>query len=120
MTSVSEQPNLRRRQTRTTLLLAVVLLTPALVGFGMKFIELFSLSRGEAEGWFALSPVVNYLLASIGFLCLFGWAAAHGMFRNMEEPKRHMLAIEGILDRQHADGNSHAAPRSTDSAPSQT
>lgn len=95
-----------RRQMWTTALLAIVLLFPSLLGFGTKFRELVALSRGEAEGWFAVSPVVNYLLASLGFLCLFGWAAAHGMFRNMEEPKRHMLDIERILDER--DDRSHA------------
>jgi hypothetical protein len=42
--------------------------------------------------------VLNYLLASMGFLCLFGWAAMHGMFRDVEQPKVTMLENEARLD----------------------
>jgi len=83
------------------LLLALAILIPSLLGFGTKFLELVALTRGDSEGWFAITPVVNYLLASLGFLCLFGWAAAHGMFRNIEEPKRQMLDTERLLDEPH-------------------
>jgi hypothetical protein len=45
-----------------------------------------------------VTPVINYLLASLGFLLLFGWAAANGMFHDIEQPKRTMLEIEQQLD----------------------
>lgn len=82
-----------------TALLAVAILVPSLWGFGSKFIEFVTLARGDAEGAFAISPVVNYLLASVGFLFLFGWAALHGMFRDIEGPKRAMLENEWRLDQ---------------------
>jgi hypothetical protein len=81
-----------------TLLLAVAILVPSMWGFGMKFREFVLLARGDVEGVFAVSPVVNYLLASLGFLCLMGWAAAHGMFHDIEQPKRTMLETERQLD----------------------
>ena len=93
----------QRWQSVVTVILAFAILIPSLLGFGTKFLELVALSRGESEGWFAISPVVNYLLASLGFLCLFGWAAAQGMFRNIEEPKRKMLEIEQLLDEPQAE-----------------
>lgn len=91
---------LKRKQSWITAILAIVLLAPSLFGFGTKFLELIKLSTGESEGWFAISPVVNYLLASLGFLCLFAWAAGHGMFRNIEEPKFQMLEVEQVLDQR--------------------
>ena len=53
-----------------------------------------------ANGAFALTPVTNYLFASLGFLCLFGWAAANGMFHDIERPKRTMLENEQRLDKE--------------------
>jgi nitrogen fixation-related uncharacterized protein len=38
------------------------------------------------------------LLASFGFLLLFGWAAANGMFHDIEGPKYTMLVNENLLD----------------------
>ncbi len=78
--------------------LAFAILIPSLWGFGSKFIEFVALYRGDADGAFAISPIVNYLLASLGFLCLFGWATLHGMFRDIEAPKYAMLENERQLD----------------------
>lgn len=83
-----------------TLLLAVAILVPSLWGFGTKFYEFVLLARGDVEGVFAVTPVINYLLASLGFLCMFGWAAANGMFRDIEQPKRTMLEIQQQLDAE--------------------
>jgi hypothetical protein len=85
-----------------TLLLAVAILVPSLWGFGTKFYEFVLLARGDVEGVFAVTPVINYLLASLGFLLLFGWAAANGMFHDIEQPKRTMLEIEQQLDASEA------------------
>ena len=41
---------------------------------------------------------MNYLLASFGFLLLFVWAAANGMFHDIEGPKYTMLVNEDRLD----------------------
>jgi len=80
------------------LLMAAAVLLPSLYGFGTKLIEFIALARGDVEGSFAISPVVNYLLASFGFLLLFGWAALGGMFRDIEQPKFTMLENEMKLD----------------------
>jgi hypothetical protein len=78
-------------------ILALVILLPAMWGFGTKFIEFLALSR-DAEGAFAVVPILNYLLVSLGFLFLFGWAVMHGMFRDIERPKHTMLDNERRLD----------------------
>ena len=88
-----------RFQVRLTLLFAVLILIPSGYGFAGKFIELIRVYRGESDGAFAVAPMMNYLLASLGFFCLLLWAATHGMFRDIESPKYEMLAHEELLDR---------------------
>lgn len=88
-----------RRLSWVTLVLAVVILVPALYGFGRKFVE-FLLLVGDPEGAFAVVPVVNYLLVFVGFALLFLWAVWHGMFRDIEKPKHTMLANEARLDEE--------------------
>jgi hypothetical protein len=61
-------------------------------------VQFVLVARGEPEGVFALTPIINYLLASFGFLCLLGWAASNGMFTDIELPKRTMLENELRLD----------------------
>ena len=89
------------------LALAVVILGFCFFGFGSKFVELVRLVISDEdaarEGVFAVAPLVNYLLASAGFLCLLGWAAAHGMFHNIELPKQTMLDTEAQLDSTNDD-----------------
>ncbi len=82
------------------LVMAVAILVPSLYGFGTKFLEFIALYRGDAEGAFAISPILNYLLASLGFLFLFGWAAMRGMFRDVERPKFTLLENEDRLDAE--------------------
>ncbi len=77
----------------------VVVLGPCLYGFGTKFWELINTYRADADGAFAIAPIVNYLLAGVGFLLLFVWAAFNGMFRDIERPKQTMLENEDWLDR---------------------
>ena len=95
---MSKPTNWRRSTLRTVATLAVLL--PCLYGFGSKFVELVALYRGDSDGAFAIAPIVNYLLASAGFLLLFGWAAFNGMFRDIEQPKHTMLENERWLDEQ--------------------
>jgi hypothetical protein len=87
-----------RRFRLVMLVMALAVLVPSLYGFGTKFLEFVALYRGDVEGAFAISPIVNYLLASLGFLCLFGWAVMQGMFRDMEQPKYTLLENEARLD----------------------
>ena len=86
-------------QVRITLLLAVLILIPSGYGFAGKFIELIHVFRGEPGGAFAVAPIMNYLLASLGFFCLLLWAASRGMFRDIEQPKLEMLEREDLLER---------------------
>jgi hypothetical protein len=90
----------RRRQRLVTLLFALVILIPSGYGFTRKFLELIALTRGDVDGVFAITPVVNYLLASVGFFFLFCWAIVNGMFGDVEGPKRAMLENERMLDEE--------------------
>jgi hypothetical protein len=85
-----------------TLLFAAAVLIPSLYGFSGKFIEFVAVFRGESDGVFAVTPIVNYLLATLGFFCLFGWAILQGMFSDIERPKQTFLETEEWLDRQLA------------------
>jgi hypothetical protein len=87
-----------RWQRWTTLILAVLILLPSMYGFVGKFIEFVHIYRGEAGGAFAVAPIMNYLLATLGFFCLLIWAARNGMFHNVEQPKLKMLENEQLLD----------------------
>jgi len=100
--SATNEPRQPRIQTIAVSIMAVVIIGFCIFGFGSKFIELVRLvvtdETAASEGVFAVAPLANYVLASAGFLCLLGWAAAHGMFRNIEGPKRTMLESEAMLD----------------------
>lgn len=89
---------LLRKQRWVTLAFALLVLIPSGLGFGKKFHELLMLTSGDADGVFAISPVVNYLLTSLGFFFLFCWASLNGMFGDIEGPKRAMLETERLLD----------------------
>jgi hypothetical protein len=91
-----------RKGRRITIVFAIAVLIPSLYGFGGKFIEFVNVFRGEADGAFAVTPIVNYLLATLGFFCLFGWALVQGMFSDIERPKYTFLETEEWLDRQLA------------------
>ena len=83
-----------------TALLALLILIPSLWGFGSKFLEFIAIYRGEVDGAFAVAPIVNYLLASLGFLMLFCWAVMNGMFHDIERPKYTMLEIDEKFEKQ--------------------
>lgn len=91
-----------------TAVLAVLILVPSGVGFINKLFEFYGVIKGDVTGAFAFTPVVNYLLASMGFLCLMLWAIGQGMFHDIEQPKRTMLETERMLDEQTrtSEGNS--------------
>jgi len=73
-------------------------LVPAGIGFTVKFLDLLVLFGSGEEGAFAIMPVMNYLLSSLGFFMLFFWAVRHGMFREIERTKHTMLETERALD----------------------
>jgi hypothetical protein len=87
-----------RRQKWFTIIFAIVIFIPCALGFGNKFVELVQLSHGDAEGRFALTPVINYLLATLGFLCMFAWGALRGTFHNVEDAKQKMLDDDKRID----------------------
>ena len=90
-----------------TIVLALLILIPSMLGFIAKFIELVAVLNGEPDGVFALTPILNYLLASLGFFCLLMWAAGRGMFHDVELPKRAMLEREDLLDGRVGGGPSN-------------
>lgn len=87
-------------QTRAmlTAIFAVVILVPSMLGFAAKFVELVHTLRSSPDGAFTVTPMLNYLLASLGFLCMLLWAAFNGMFHDLERPKHSMLETERRLD----------------------
>lgn len=93
-----DQATARRLQHWVVLALAVAVLVPSMWGFGTKFMEFVATFSSDPDGAFAIVPIVNYLLASVGFLLLLVWAVMHGMFRDVEAPKYTMLENEHRLD----------------------
>lgn len=92
----------KRRLSRNaivTIIFAVPILIFSGLGFAAKFIELIHTFQGDTEGAFAITPMVNYLLASAGFFCLLVWATFNGMFHDIEKPKHTMLEHDAELDR---------------------
>lgn len=87
-----------RKQRWVTLGFALIVLIPSGYGFTKKLYELILLTRGDVDGVFAITPVVNYLLTSLGFFFLFCWAIFNGMFGDIERPKLAMLETERMLD----------------------
>lgn len=100
----------KRPRPTVTIVLALVILIPALIGFGIKFRE-FVLLAGDPDGSFTLMPVLNYLMVSLGFLLLFGWAIFHGMFRDIEKPKFTMMENEAMLDEEERQAEEEKAWR---------
>jgi hypothetical protein len=90
-------------------ILALVIFAFCSYGFGGKLLELVRLVKesdsAASEGVFAVAPLMNYLLASAGFLCMLGWAACHGMFRDIERPKQTMLEYDQQLDERSTDAH---------------
>jgi hypothetical protein len=107
MTMNNSAPDESRTQSYVVVLMAIIILGFCAYGFGTKFYELVMLAKDTeataSEGSFAVMPIVNYLLASAGFLCLLGWAAYHGMFHDIERPKRTMLEMDEQLDAKSTD-----------------
>ena len=97
---MGESNRQRKRRVWLTALFAISILIPSLWGFGSKFYEFVQLYQGDVEGAFAIAPIVNYLLASAGFLFVLLWATANGMFHDIEAPKYRMLEREEELDKQ--------------------
>jgi len=102
----------------TTFVFAALILIPCFVAFSNKLREFILLYRHQVDGVFAISPIVNYLLASVGFFFLFWWGICNGMFSQMEEPKRSFLEQEWRLDAAQARYEAEAAERDAPDGPS--
>lgn len=96
-------------RSRLTWIFAILILVPSMLGFGAKFVEFVRTFRSTSDGIFAITPIINYILASLGFLCLLTWAAANGMFRDIERPKHRMLDEQLELDQRRLDERAEAA-----------
>lgn len=75
------------------------IMIPGAYGFIEKLLAFVKSSQSGPIGRIAIIPVLNYLIVTMGFGCLLIWAIAHGMFRDIEEPKYRMLEQEEELDR---------------------
>ncbi|MFC1758016.1 hypothetical protein ACFL2H_04515 [Planctomycetota bacterium] len=96
-----EKQSRNRRAHYITIAFAVPILLFSGMGFVAKFIELVrTLFQDDSEGLFAITPMVNYLLASAGFFCMLIWATINGMFHDIESPKQTMLDNDIVLDRK--------------------
>jgi hypothetical protein len=70
------------------------------------------LTDEATEGAFALVPILNYLLVTLGFLFLFVWWVMSGAFRDLERPKYNMLENETILDALALQAGPRSPPNS--------
>ena len=93
---------------RWTALFALIFLAPSMFGFVTKFIEFINTFRTGSDGVFAVTPMVNYLAASAGFMCLLVWSGVNGAFSDIEAPKRTMLELDDMLDRNSGQTSTHA------------
>jgi hypothetical protein len=92
-----------RRDSTVSIVTAIVFIPIVVLAgifFCVKFYELVLVAMYDPNGAFAVTPIVNYLLAGLGFLCMLGWAACNGMFHDIEQPKRTMLETEQRLDAE--------------------
>jgi hypothetical protein len=87
-----------------TWVFAALVLIPTILGFANKFLDLVLVVQGDEEGAFAVTPIVNYLLATAGFLCLMIWTAMQGAFQNLDAPSHAMMDNERRLDELQARG----------------
>lgn len=89
-----------RLKSSVLIIMAILILLPSMLGFGAKFLEFIHTFQGEADGAFAITPMLNYLLASAGFFFMLVWAAMKGMFSDIEQPKHDMLKFEAELNKR--------------------
>ncbi|MFO0949534.1 MAG: cbb3-type cytochrome oxidase assembly protein [Planctomycetota bacterium] len=99
---------------RWTAVLGVIILVPCAFGFTTKFAEFVATYRKDELGVFAIMPIFNYLLASVGFGLLFFWSISRGMFKDLESPKYAMLERERWLDEENEDEDNGPDDRGPD------
>lgn len=99
---MEQQARPSRVKTAVLVVMSVAILVPSMAGFVMKFIEFIHTFRSASDGAFAITPMLNYALASLGFFCMLIWATFNGMFHDIERPKHTMLEIEEMLNEQQS------------------
>ena len=77
---------------------SALVLIPTILGFANKFLDLVLAVHGDEVGAFAITPIVYYLFATAGFLCLLTWTALQGAFQNLDAPSHTMFENEQRLD----------------------
>ena len=83
-----------------TWIVGAAVLIPSILGFANKFLDLMIVASGDEEGAFALTPIVNYLLATAGFFCMLMWAVLQGAFHDLNQPSRQMFENELELEKR--------------------
>lgn len=96
----TQQPKTSPAVMTATVIMGILILLPSMVGFVNKLMEFQNVVKGDSDGIFALTPIANYTLASLGFFFLLIGATARGMFHNIEGPKYTMLDREDELDSE--------------------
>ena len=86
-----------------TWIVGAAVLIPSLMGFANKFLDLMIVAQGDEEGAFALTPMINYLLATAGFFCMLMWAITQGAFYDLNQPSHQMFGRELELERLSAE-----------------
>jgi hypothetical protein len=97
---MASKMGLTRKQFWWLVIFVIGLFLPGAYGFVEKFAILVVLLFTDNDGGFTIVPILNYLLVACGMLCLFAWAVAHGMFRDIEAPKHELLRRERMLDEE--------------------
>ncbi len=85
-----------------TWIVGAAVLIPTILGFANKFLDLIIIAQGDEEGAFALTPMINYLLATAGFFCMLMYAVTQGAFHDINAPSHSMFENELELDRRSA------------------
>lgn len=107
----SREPQpLSRGKRRFLWIFSIAMVVTAGSAFIIKLIEFiyeFSAASNTVPGgegmrhgfFFAVSPLITYLIVAAGFACLFAWAYFSGQFRDVEAPKYRMLDMQDEIDR---------------------
>ena len=108
---MTQSPPIVHRVSLWTWLVGAAVLIPSILGFANKFLDLVIIAAGDEEGAFALTPIMNYLLATAGFFCMLMWAVTQGAFHDINEPSRVMFENELELERRSGEGLEGLGPR---------
>jgi hypothetical protein len=110
MTSSDRSPGIRPRfPHRAVIVVFVVAIVVAGMGFAFKLFEFLEDLLDECGLHFAGAHLLIYILVAAGFLLLLGYAFLSGHFADIEQPKYDLLERERNHDREEF---GHAGKRS--------